>query len=201
MRVIDVSVLGPKRSVEEAVAVLRAGGTVAHATETCYGLACDLTNADAVRKLFVAKNRSFEQPVSALFPTVAAAEAYVRFSTEALALAEARLPGPTTLILPVRSDAAHTFFVTANGEPATSAGVRVSSHPLACLLAQTYSLPLSTTSANRHGLPPAYDVSALREQWLEYAETAPDLCLDEGTLPLRPPSVIIDCTDGNRILR
>ncbi len=201
MRIIDVSALGPERSVAEAVAVLRAGGTVAHATETCYGLACDLTNPAAVRKLFIAKNRSFEQPVSALFPTVAAAEAYVRFSAESLALAQTRLPGPTTLILPVRSDAAHVFFVTANDEPAASAGVRVSSHPLACLLAQTYGLPLSTTSANRHGLPPAYHVSALREQWLEHAETAPDLCLDEGMLPLRPPSTIIDCTAGGKVLR
>lgn len=139
--------------------------------------------------------------MSELFPTVAAAEAYVQFSAEALALAQTRLPGPTTLILPVRPDAAHVFFVTATGEPAVSAGVRVSSHPLACLLAQAYGLPLSTTSANRHGLPPAYTVSAILEQWLEHGDTEPDSCLDEGELPSRPPSTIIDCTNGGKVLR
>ena len=37
-------------NIVKALDVLRHGGTVVHATETCYGLACDLSNPDAVAK-------------------------------------------------------------------------------------------------------------------------------------------------------
>ena len=36
--------------INVALGILRNGGIVAHATETCYGLACDLKNPEAVQK-------------------------------------------------------------------------------------------------------------------------------------------------------
>ncbi|HEX9687248.1 MAG TPA: Sua5/YciO/YrdC/YwlC family protein, partial [Burkholderiales bacterium] len=43
--------------LEQAVAILRAGGLVAFPTETVYGLGADASNAAAVRKIFEVKGR------------------------------------------------------------------------------------------------------------------------------------------------
>ena len=42
--------------VEAAVAALRRGGLVGMPTETVYGLAADATNAEAVARIYAAKN-------------------------------------------------------------------------------------------------------------------------------------------------
>lgn len=185
-------------TLAQALDTLRAGGIVAHATETCYGLACDLRNPAAVARLFAVKQRPDTQPVSALFRDVAHAKEYVIWNSEAEKLAEAFLPGPLTLILPLRSDAPHTLLPCPTGH--ATIGVRISSHPVAQDLIQQYALPLSTTSANVHGLPSPYSADTIAEQFASCV-LQPDLVLDCGPLPPVPPSKIIDLTAKGKILR
>ena len=47
----------------EAVRNLRAGNVIVHASDTVWGIACDSTNPDAVRKLRMLKNRSEATPI------------------------------------------------------------------------------------------------------------------------------------------
>lgn len=94
-----------QQALDEALSVLRDGGVVAHATETCYGLACDVSNIDAVKKLFAIKRRPETQPVSGLFASLEQAQEYAEWNERALKLAEEYLPGPLTVILPLREDA------------------------------------------------------------------------------------------------
>ena len=54
-----------KTVIEEAVAVLKAGDTVAFPTETVYGLGADATNEIAVAKIFKAKGRPQDNPLIA----------------------------------------------------------------------------------------------------------------------------------------
>ena len=97
MRTVEAS-----KGLIEAIHILKRGGVVAHATETCYGLACDLANPAAVAKLFAIKQRPLDQPVSALFVSIEEAKKWVEWSDEAEKLAAEFLPGPLTLILPLR---------------------------------------------------------------------------------------------------
>ncbi len=106
MKVIPFS----NQAIADALTVLQNGGVVAHATETCYGLACDLSNPDAVTKLFAIKQRPESQPVSALFASVDEAKKYVEWNDRAEELAAQYLPGPLTLILPLRSDSPKKLF-------------------------------------------------------------------------------------------
>ena len=50
--------------VEQVVEVLKAGGIVMHPTETCYGLACDVFNEEAVQKVYGIKQRDVQNPMS-----------------------------------------------------------------------------------------------------------------------------------------
>lgn len=196
MRVLRVS----PAAISEALSVLARGGVVIHATETCYGIACDLANPAAVRKLFAVKNRPENQPVSALFSSVEAAAAFIDLSPRALALAKKHLPGPLTLVLPRKAPASLWVTVSGNGKD-PMVGVRISSHPLAMELAQKFGKPIATTSANLHGEANPYSVADLEAQFSS-ATTQPDLILDGGSLPVTPPSTVVEIKNGEiRVLR
>lgn len=187
--------------IAAALEVLRAGGVVAHATETCYGFACDLTNPGAVKKLFVLKQRPLDQPVSALFTSVDDAKRYVEWNEEAQRLADEYLPGPLTLILQQKPITDYGLRITANSvirnpQSAISIGVRISSHPIAHRLVAEFGSPLSTTSANLHGTPNPYSVKDIVRQFSNQ-EFQPDLILDSGALPRKQPSTVIDLTSGD----
>ena len=189
----------------EALKILKAGGVIAHATETCYGLACDLTNPTAVEKLFAIKERPADRPVSALFSSVDEAKKYVKWNAEAEELARKHLPGPLTLILPLRSDIPEKIYPSQlsiiHYPLSISLGIRISSHPLAQALATQFGRPLSTTSANVHGKTNPYSAEEIQSQFRD-AKVQPDLILDSGILPPAPPSTVIDLTKNHReILR
>ncbi|MDD5041122.1 MAG: L-threonylcarbamoyladenylate synthase [Candidatus Peribacteraceae bacterium] len=184
------------QAITQALEILSQGGIVAHATETCYGFACDLSNPAAVQKLFAIKNRSSDQPVSALLPSVEEAKKYVEWNDRAEALAQSHLPGPLTLILPLREDAPQIFPTPYALRPNPTLGSRISSHPLAMELATRFGRPLSTTSANLHGEPSPYTAQEIERQFASSA-VQPGLILDSGDLPPAPPSTIIDLSTGD----
>lgn len=176
-----------------ALKILRNGGVVAHATETCYGFACDLRNPAAVAKLFAIKQRPLDQPVSALFSSVNEAKKYVQWSAEAQNLADEYLPGPLTIILPLNRGSLLSSCPLQS--PSPTLGIRISSHPLSQQLIQRFGSPLSTTSANIHGYSNPYSTEDILRQF-SHQEHQPDLILDSGPLPQTPPSTVIDLTQN-----
>lgn len=201
MKIIPTS----EEGIQQALEVLRAGGTVAHATETCYGFACDLQNPEAVERLFAIKQRSPDQPVSALFATIEQAQAFLEWNEEASQLASEHLPGPLTIILKQRPDAPHTLFVTPTTDPSESAeagnrspttiGLRISSHPTAQLLVEHFGSPIATTSANIHGEPNTFSIEDIQTQFTD-ANHKPDLILDDGPIAENDASTVIDVSEG-----
>ena len=181
-------------SIAFAIEILNLGGVVAHATETCYGLACDMTNSEAVEKLFNIKNRPDDQPVSALFPSIKASSIWVEWTEKALALAKKEFPGPLTIILPIKPN--KTIYPIPKTEPENrnpTLGIRISPHPIALELAKQFSKPLSTTSANLTGQPSAYSVEEIEKQ---SADNPPDLVIDSGMLEKKSPSKVVMFIDG-----
>lgn len=182
-------ILPAQTGIADAIELLKNGGIVLHPTETCYGIACDLSNHHAVEKVFLLKKRSFDQPISALFPDIEMAGLYVEWIDGALELAKKNLPGPFTLVLPLKKDAPKKLFPTPE-EHNETIGVRISSDPIAHALVNGFESVLSTTSANLHGQPNLYDPAAIIAQFSD--NTADDiLLLDGGVLPERAPSTIM----------
>ncbi len=184
-----MEVIAASSGLLRAVEVLRQGGIVIHPTETCYGIACDLSNADAVARVFAVKQRPETQPISGLFTNIAMAEEYTEWPDGALALAQKHLPGPLTLVLPLRTDAPHVLHPIPHAASATI-GVRISSHPIAEALVSLFGSPLSTTSANLHGQPNPYSAEQILKQF-EQVPMEGILLLDGGALPEAPPSTVM----------
>jgi L-threonylcarbamoyladenylate synthase len=132
--------------------VLRAGGTVAFPTETVYGLGANALDAEAVAKIFAAKERPGWDPLIVHVEGPEMLERVVAMSPElrdrAEALMSAFWPGPLTLLLPRTAEVPD--LVTA-GRPLV--GVRTPAHPVARELIRRAGVPLAAPSANRFGAP------------------------------------------------
>ena len=161
-----------------AVKALHAGAVLAHATETCYGLAVDIFQKGAVEKLYRLKQMPFSKPVSILVRDLQEAQRYGEFSAAALKLAQQHWPGPLTLIVP--RTAALPLWINPGLD---SVGIRVSDHKEVQALLEAFGGPLTTTSANVSGEPQAYAASDMGLK--------PDLILDSGSIPKNPPSTIV----------
>lgn len=134
--------------IARAAALLRSGAPVALPTETVYGLAARADDAAAVAGIYRAKGRPDFNPLIVHVPGTAAARALAGFDDRAERLAQAFWPGPLTLVLPLRPDAAIAPAVTA-GLPTIA--LRCPAHPLMRAVLQECGLPLAAPSANRSG--------------------------------------------------
>ena len=130
-----------EEAIAEAARILLAGGLAAFPTETVYGLGADATNGTAVARIFEAKRRPRFNPLIAHVANLEAARDLVQFNGGALALAEKFWPGPLTLVLPLRKEAAHpvSALVTAGLD---TLAVRVPAHPAARALIAPPAFPL-----------------------------------------------------------
>jgi L-threonylcarbamoyladenylate synthase len=149
---------------DEAVRRLRAGGLVAFATETVWALGADSRSHAAVDLLRAWKGRDADRALSVLVSGLAAAEALgARVCPAARLVARTFWPGPLTLVLPVVEGRFAPGVARADG----AVGFRCSPHPVADALARRLEAaragPVTATSLNRSGQPPALDrAQALR---------------------------------------
>jgi len=74
---IDPAAFDAADDIDDAAAAVREGQLVVYPTETVYGLAADATDPDAVARVFAAKGRGRDKPVSLAVPDVDAALEYV----------------------------------------------------------------------------------------------------------------------------
>jgi len=180
-------------SIDDAVRALRSGAVIAYPTEAVYGLGCDPHNEEAFRRLFALKRRPPTQGVLLIASDFAQVGPFVDIASvpaPALARATATWPGPNTWVFP-----------RAAGTPAWLAGahtgiaVRVTAHPLAASLCRAFCGALVSTSANRHGEPPARSAAEVR---IMFGDALP-FVLDGETGGLERPTPIRDAMSGETI--
>lgn len=180
--------------LDQALAVLRAGGLVAIPTETVYGLAADASNPAAVRRIFAVKQRPVDHP---LIVHIAAAERLGDWAATiprtAAVLADACWPGPLTLLVP---RATRVLDVVTGGLP--TVGVRVPAHPLTLELLERFGGGLAAPSANRFGRVSPTTAEHVRADLGDDV----DFVLDGGPCPIGVESTIVDCTvDPPQVVR
>ncbi len=163
--------------------ILARGGCVVLPTDTVYGIAAAADDPRGVAALQVAKGRSDDFPPPVLISQEAQAWALAdQVPPAARLLAEAFWPGPLTLILATR----RTDISLAGN--LGSVGVRLPDHSALRSFLE-FSGPLVTSSANRHGRPPATTV----DQAVEQLGTAVDLYCDGGPTPGPGAATVVDC--------
>ena len=191
--ILPVDPLAPDTgAMDRAVRLLAEGQLVAYPTDTLYGLAVDPRSPAAVERLFHAKGR----PANLAVPLIAADAGQVarhagRLTSLARSLAERFWPGPLTLV--VDASAELNGRLLAGGR---TVAVRVPDHAVARALARALGHPVTATSANRSGAPPATTAAEAA------AAFGGDLAcvLDGGPAAGVAPSTIVDASGAAPVL-
>ncbi|MGI0128807.1 MAG: L-threonylcarbamoyladenylate synthase [Thermoplasmata archaeon] len=172
----------------DALRALDAGRLVVYPTDTLLGLAARATDAEALERLAATKGRPRGQPVSVALSSTEEIEPLALLTPTGRRFARTRLPGPFTLLARRSRLAARTLARGLAG-PGGTVGFRVPDHPLARELARRAG-PITATSANRHGEPPARTLASARRMF--GGEVA--VYLAGGPRPSGRPSVLVDLT-------
>lgn len=180
-------------SIAKAATLLRSGALVAFPTETVYGLGGDATNDRAVAAIFAAKGRPAFNPLIVHGPDRHAFDDVVTMDDRAVRLAERFWPGPLTLVLPRKPNAAISLLASAGMD---SIAVRVPSHPVALALLKTAGIPVAAPSAN-----PSGRVSPTTARHVaDGLGDALDMILDGGPCSVGVESTVLDLTTATPTL-
>jgi L-threonylcarbamoyladenylate synthase len=171
-------------AIYDAACILRSGGIVLYPTETFYALGAMPGIKEAVERVFEIKGRDLGKPLPLIASDLRAVLIVVsEWPESAKALARVFWPGPLSMVVPAVAplpDVLHSK----TGKIA----IRISSHPIASLLARASGGLIVSTSANRAGESPPKNPSGISAELILSVEAL----VDAGNLPGGLPSAIVD---------
>lgn len=137
-----------KEEVAKALKVLQDGGIILYPTDTIWGIGCDSTNTEAVKKIYQLKQRDESKSMIILLDNDHKLLSYVRevpeLTYDLIEFAE----NPLTLILSGAKNISPAL-INVDG----SIGIRIVKHEFCQQLIQRLRKPLVSTSANISGKP------------------------------------------------
>ncbi|MBU2037473.1 threonylcarbamoyl-AMP synthase [Patescibacteria group bacterium] len=189
MKILKVNPENLRESEEaiiEAAKVMLSGGTAVFPTDTVYGLGCDATSEEAIKKVFKIKNRKESNPLAIIVRDIAMAKK-VAFVDKRLERALNLIwPGAITAVLWKKYKLPE--ILTAKEQ---TIGLRIPDYKLTHLLSENMGRPYVATSANMAGQPATTKISEVLG-YFEKSFLKPDLILDAGDLKYCEPSTVLD---------
>ena len=160
----------------------RTDAVFAYPTETFYGLGARIGDYEALERIIRIKGRESAKGMIILVADMAMAKTVASIDERQQALLEHFWPGPLSAVLEERGDV-HAL-LKVEGKVA----LRVSPNAMATALCRALG-PITSTSANLAGHPPARTAYEVRDLQLEF-----DAILDGGLTPGGAPSTLADLT-------
>ena len=143
-----------EEDIKKAVETMRKGGVILYPTDTVWGIGCDATNVDAVKRVYAIKQRDDSKALICLVDSDARMQRYFRTVPEvawqlvdSLKESDAR---PTTLILDGAINLAENLFADDG-----SVGIRITNESFSKELCYRFQKAIVSTSANISGEPAA----------------------------------------------
>ena len=198
-----------KADLEEAVRVLQEGGVIVYPTDTVWGIGCDATNAEAVRRINALKQREDSKSMLVLLDSAAKLNYYVEVPAAAEMLlgvqnTEYRVQTdsdedetkPMTIIYPKARHLAENL-IAEDG----SVGIRITNELFSKALCARLKRPIVSTSANLSGHPTAHYFHEIEDAILTGADYVCRFRREDET-PHEPSSIIKINSDGTfKIIR
>lgn len=177
-------------AIRPALAQIEARKVLAYPTETVYGFGGGI-DRDSVDALVTLKRRPPGKPFLLLIAGPDMIERLdLHMPAYAANLAARHWPGPLTLVL---SGGEHRVPDRLRG-PEGGVAVRWTSDERIARLIRAHGDAITSTSANRPGVPPARSAREILEQWGDAIARGTLRVLDAGQLEESPPSTVLDCT-------
>jgi len=180
-------------NIIKAAGIIKSGGLVAFPTETVYGLGANVYDANAVSKIFAAKQRPKFDPLISHIADVNILRTYAATDERVFALAKRFWPGPLTFVLN-RIDTNHALDLACSGLRTLT--VRMPNHQIALDLIRASGVPIVAPSANKYqSISPTTAMHVA-----EGLGNAVDMILDGGACKVGVESTIIDLTGKDVVM-
>lgn len=170
--------------VKKACEVMNAGGVILYPTDTVWGIGCDATNEDAVRRVYEIKKRADSKAMLVLVDTAVKVDFYVNdvppVAWDLIELSDK----PLTIIY---SDARNlaSNLLAEDG----SVGIRVTNETFSKRLCQQFRKAIVSTSANVSGQPGAANFSEITEEIKNAVDYVVEFRQEDMSRP-KPSSII-----------
>ncbi len=179
-----------EEDIRNAVEVLRKGGVILYPTDTVWGIGCDATNSEAVKRVYRIKQRDDSKALICLVDSDARLQRYVRKVPDVAWQLIDCCDTPTTVILDGAVNLAENL-VADDG----SIGIRITREPFSKELCFRFQKALVSTSANISGEPAAQNYGDINPKIVEAVDY---VCWSrrQEHKPHRPSSIIKLTEDG-----
>jgi len=182
-------------NIKNIVVALKDGVVLVLPTDTVYGLVCDATNIEAVKKIYKIKKRDKTKPLPVFVRDIKMAKKYAVIDEKQEKFLNENWPGAITVVLKGKKGLSPLVYKDG------TIALRQPNYKLIAEVMAMLKRPLAQTSVNISNQPPLSNAQEI-EKVLGCEKYQPDLIVDIGNLPKGKPSTIIDLTsDIIKILR
>ena len=179
-----------EEDIRKAVEVLRKGGVILYPTDTVWGIGCDATNSEAVKRVYDIKQRDDSKALICLGDSDARLQRYIRKVPDVAWQLLDCCDKPTTVILDGAVNLAENL-IAEDG----SVGIRITQEPFSKELCFRFQKALVSTSANISGEPAAQNYPDIDPKIIEAVDY---VCWSrrQEHKPHKPSSIIKLTEDG-----
>jgi len=170
--------------IKKACQVMREGGVILYPTDTIWGIGCDATNEEAVRRVYEIKRRADSKAMLVLVDSAVKVDFYVQDVPEVAWNLIEVADKPLTIIYSGARNLAPNLLAEDG-----SVGIRVTGEEFSKRLCQQFRKAIVSTSANVSGQPSPQNFSEISEE----IKSAVDYIVDyrrEETTQAKPSSII-----------
>jgi L-threonylcarbamoyladenylate synthase len=173
-----------KDEVNKALKVIQDGGIILYPTDTIWGIGCDATNSEAVKKIFALKQRAESKSMIILVDVDNKLQNYITEVPEIAYQLIEFAENPLTLVMPGAKNIAPGL-IAEDG----SVGIRVSNNQFCQQLIQRLRKPIVSTSANISGQPSPEYFDKIDQAIIDGVDYVVDI--DQHSHEKRKPSTIM----------
>jgi len=180
-----------KEEVAKALKIIQDGGIILYPTDTIWGIGCDATNTDAIKKIFALKQRDEAKSMIVLLDTENKLESYVQevpsIAYDLIEYAE----NPLTLVMPGAKNISPALIANDG-----SVGIRIAKHDFCQQLIQRLRKPLVSTSANVSGKPSPQTFDEVDQEIIDGVDYVVNL--EQHNTKKKKPSTIMSLNPDGR---
>jgi L-threonylcarbamoyladenylate synthase len=179
-----------QHEINNAINVLIQGGIILYPTDTVWGIGCDATNSDAIKKIYTLKQREETKSMVCLVNNIDMLKTYIDAIPAAASNIIKKSQKPTTIIYNNPKGVAKNLVANDN-----TLAIRVVNNTFCEKLIKNLKKPLVSTSANISGQPTPNSFSEISEQILKGVDYIVNLPNKKSEA--KPSAIIKLGNDGN----
>ena len=176
--------------VKKAFDKVKSGGIILYPTDTIWGLGCDATNSEAIKKINAIKNRNSKSPMLSLVKDISMISNYIDDLPDNLDKIIAQLNEPSTILYKTPKNICNLLISDDD-----RIGFRIVENEFCKLLLELMNKPLVSTSANlnKEAFPKSF--KEINQEILKQVDYVVNLPTEKWKN--KPSSILKIDSDGN----